>query len=80
MSSETFRFETSRLKRTQTRENVCGRYAVGMINYLARYIPDLSTRTMPLRKLLDQKVLWMWNNEQEKLPVLMFYDPNKPVK
>jgi hypothetical protein len=51
-----------------------------MINYLARYIPDLSTRTMPLRKLLDQKVLWMWNNEQEKLAVLKFYDPNKPVK
>ena len=64
---------------------------LGMINYLARYIPDLSTRTMPLRKLLDQKVLWMWNNEQEKAwkelkelvssePVLKFYDPNKPIK
>ena len=26
---------------------------LGMINYLARYIPDLSIRTMPLRKLLD---------------------------
>jgi hypothetical protein len=43
---------------------------------------------MPLRKLLDQKVLWMWNNEQEKAwkelvssePVLKLYDPNKPVK
>ncbi|CAB4025806.1 retrotransposon-like family member retr-1 [Paramuricea clavata] len=59
---------------------------LGMINYLARYIPDLSTRTMPLRKLLDQKVLWMWNNEQElkelvsSEPVLKFYDPNKPIK
>ncbi|CAB4021418.1 Transposon Ty3-G Gag-Pol poly [Paramuricea clavata] len=64
---------------------------LGMINYLARYIPDLSTRTMPLRKLLDQKVLWMWDNEQEKAwkelkelvssePVLKFYDPNKPIK
>ncbi|CAB4044760.1 Hypothetical predicted protein, partial [Paramuricea clavata] len=39
---------------------------LGIINYLARYIPDLSTRTMPLIKLLDQNVSWMWNNEQEK--------------
>ena len=64
---------------------------LGMINYLARYIPDLSTRTMPLRMLLDQNVLWMWNNEQEKAwkelkelvssePVLKFCDPNKPIK
>ncbi|CAB3980369.1 dynein heavy chain axonemal [Paramuricea clavata] len=64
---------------------------LGMINSLARYIPDLSTRTMPLRKLLDQNVLWMWNNKQEKAwkelkelvssePVLKFYDPNKPIK
>ena len=27
----------------------------GMVNYLARYIPDLSSRTLPLRQLLDQK-------------------------
>ena len=64
---------------------------LGMINYLARYIPDLSTRTMPLRKLLDQNVLWMWSSEQEKTwkelkelvsnePVLKFYDSNKPIK
>jgi hypothetical protein len=64
---------------------------LGMINYLARYIPVLSTRTMLLRKLLDQNVLWMWNNEQENAwkeleelvssePVLKFYDPNKPIK
>ena len=64
---------------------------LGMINYLARSIPDLSTRTMPLRKLVDQNVLWMWGDEQEKAlnelkelvssePVLKFYDPNKPIK
>ena len=62
-----------------------------MFNYLDRYIPDLSTKTIPLRKLLEQNVLWMWNNEQEKAwkelkelvssePVLKFYDPNKPIK
>ena len=39
---------------------------LGMINYRARYIPDSSTRTMPLRKFIDQNVLWMWSNEQEK--------------
>ena len=63
---------------------------LGMINYLARYIPDLSTRTMPLRKLVDQNVLWIWSNEQEKAwnklkelvssePELKFYDPIKPI-
>ena len=65
---------------------------LGMINYLARYVPDLSTRTltMPLRKLVDQNVLWMWSNEQEQAwnelkelvssePVLKFYDPNTPI-
>ena len=39
---------------------------LGMINYLARYIPDLSTRAMSLRKLVDQNMLWMWTNEQDK--------------
>ena len=66
---------------------------LGMINYLARYVPDLSTRTlkMPLRKLVDQNVLWMWSNEQEQAlnelkelvssePVLKFYDPNTPIR
>ena len=65
---------------------------LGMINYLGRYVPDLSTRTltMPLRKLVDQNVLWMWSNEQEQAwnelkelvssePVLKFYDPNTPI-
>ena len=62
-----------------------------MVNYLARYIPDLSSRTLPLRQLLDQKVMWMWSDEHEKAwqnlkklvssePVLKFFDPTKPIK
>ncbi|XP_041485958.1 uncharacterized protein K02A2.6-like [Lytechinus variegatus] len=64
---------------------------LGMINYQAKFIPNLSTRSAPLRILLDKKVEWMWENEQEKAwgelkealmsqPVLHFYDCTKPTK
>ena len=64
---------------------------LGMVNYLARYIPDLSARTWSLRKLLNQKVMWSWSTEQDKAwqdlkqlitseQVLKFYDPTKETK
>lgn len=31
---------------------------LGMVNYLAKFIPDLSTTTAPLRILLDQNIEW----------------------
>ena len=78
-----------KMKRPETKADL--QRFLGMINYLAKYVPDLSTRTLPLRKLLDQKVMWMWSHEQEKAwkdlkelvssePVLKFYDPTKPIK
>ena len=64
---------------------------MGMINYMGKFIPDLSTKSAPLRSLLDQKNQWMWLEAQEKAwqelkvilttaPVLRFYDPKKPIK
>ena len=64
---------------------------LGMITYLAKWIPDLSTLTNPLRQLLIEKNEWQWVPEQEKAwgdlknlisspPVLQFYDPLKPIK
>ena len=64
---------------------------LGMINYLGRFIPDLSTKTAPLRVLLDEKNEFVWSTEQENAwkdlkqiiveePVLQYYDPNKRVK
>ena len=37
-----------------------------MISYLAKWIPDLSTVTDPLRELLIEKNQWQWGPEQEK--------------
>ena len=64
---------------------------LGMINYLGRFIPDLSVKTMPLRAFLDQRNQWNWGHEQDKAwfnlkeivskqPVLKFYDPKKSIK
>jgi hypothetical protein len=64
---------------------------LGMVNYLARFIPDLSSRSAPLRSLLDKNIQWKWEHEQEKSwidlktmissqPVLQYYDVTKPVK
>ena len=62
-----------------------------MINFLGKFIPDLSVKTMPLRALLDQRNQWDWSHEQDKAwlnlkeivskqPALKFYDPKKPIK
>ena len=64
---------------------------LGMINYQGKFIPDLSTKTAPLRSLLDKKNEWTWDHAQEdawnhlkqaltKEPVLHFYDCKKPTK
>ena len=64
---------------------------MGMINYQAKFIPDLSTKTAPLRSLLDKKNVWTWDHAQEEAwnhlkqcltqePVLHFYDCKKTTK
>jgi hypothetical protein len=37
-----------------------------MVNYLARFLPNLSVKTEPLRKLLEQKNRWGWHHEHGK--------------
>ncbi|XP_055585053.1 uncharacterized protein K02A2.6-like [Uranotaenia lowii] len=64
--------------------------ALGMITYLAKFVPNLSAITAPLRALLSKDTAWSWESEQEiafqkikKLmispPVLAFYDVNLPI-
>ena len=64
---------------------------LGMVTYNAKWIPDLSKKTEPLRQLLDKNVEWQWNHEQEKSwqllrailttePVLQYFDPERPIK
>uniref|UniRef100_A0A3P9J671 ribonuclease H n=1 Tax=Oryzias latipes TaxID=8090 RepID=A0A3P9J671_ORYLA len=61
----------------------------GLLQYLSKFIPNLSDISAPLRKL-EGNVEWHWETEQqqsfEKLktlvsqaPVLKYYDVNKPV-
>ena len=64
---------------------------IGMIQYLAKFIPDLSEKAAPLRSLLKKNAAWQWNDEHQrayqllkeecsKQPTLCYYDVSKPVK
>ncbi|KAK3083972.1 hypothetical protein FSP39_006106 [Pinctada imbricata] len=64
---------------------------LGMTNYVSRFIPDYSTITDPLRKLLRDKTPWKWTSEQdnafEKVKrnltsdrVMTFFDPRKQTE
>ena len=63
---------------------------LGMVNYLAKYIHNMSDLTAPLRSLLKKDIAWAWYPEHDKAlaelrkaltstPVLRFYDPNLPT-
>lgn len=63
---------------------------LGMVNYLAKYVPELSTVGQPLYILLKNDLEWVWEPAQltafQKLkallataPVLAFYNANKPT-
>nr|XP_054602637.1 uncharacterized protein K02A2.6-like [Nothobranchius furzeri] len=64
---------------------------LGMVTYLAKFVPQLSTLSAPLRSLLEQKNEWIWSHEQEQCflklkeiltqePVLKFYDPERSTR
>ena len=63
---------------------------LGFLNYVAKFIPDLSSITQPIRELLKKEYLFNWKQEQEtafqlikkrmtSAPALAFYNVNKPV-
>ena len=58
---------------------------MGMINYVGKFIPNLSTINKPLRELLENKVEWHWTEKHEECfnnlkilltnaPVLKYFD------
>ncbi|KAL5264194.1 hypothetical protein ACHWQZ_G005321 [Mnemiopsis leidyi] len=64
---------------------------LGMINFLAKFIPNMSTITQPLRILLVKETEFVWTSQQDKAleeikrvltssPVLAFYNPKKEVQ
>ncbi len=62
----------------------------GMVQYLTKFIPNLSEISAPLRKLLENDTEWHWEEPQQRsfeqvkqlvtnAPTLKFYFVNKPV-
>ncbi len=65
--------------------------ALGLVNYLGKFVPNLSAKTKVLRSLLENNTTWQWMPEHAKEwewlknslirePVLKFYDQDKPLK
>lgn len=63
---------------------------LGMVTYIAAYIPNLSEHTAPLRQLLHKDIAFQWNPEQQSAfdnlkelicsaNALSYFDPKKPV-
>ena len=63
---------------------------LGMVNYLAKFLPLLSDMTEPLQRLKDKEVDWCWLAQPQKAfttvkeylakaPVLKYYDVNEEV-
>ena len=66
------------------------RRALGMINYLSKFLPNLSSCSDILRQLSRKNVEWHWDDQHAKawnelmtmisqVPVLAFFDPEKEV-
>ena len=63
---------------------------LGMVNYVSKFIPNMSDLTSPLRQLLHQDVEWHWEEQYEAgfkkvkealalSPVLGYYDAKKEL-
>ena len=62
---------------------------LGMVQYYARFLPDLSTHLNPLHRLLAKDQKWSWGPKEEKSfqkvkiltenYVLIYFDPDLPV-
>ena len=63
---------------------------IGTINYLAKFIPNMSTITHPIREIMKSDVSFHWEGPQQNAfdtirkifsehPVLVCYDVSQPV-
>lgn len=63
---------------------------LGMVNYLSKYIPNLSDIAAPLRKLTRKETAWCWFQQHQETferlksclsgpPVLAYYSVKDPV-
>ena len=76
----------SKLKTPDSREKV--ETLLGLVNYMAKFAPNLAEVTAPIRSLLKKEVEFLWDAPQEialskvkdiitQSPVLGYYDPKK---
>ncbi len=63
---------------------------LGMVNYVSKFLPNLTSELHPLHNLLRKDVSWNWSKTQQasfdvikhnltKTPVLAFYDPDRDL-
>lgn len=63
---------------------------LGFIQYLAKFLPNMSEVSAPLRELLHKDIEWHWDSAQENsfqalkkmcinAPVLAYFDKDKPI-
>ncbi|XP_014665126.1 PREDICTED: uncharacterized protein K02A2.6-like, partial [Priapulus caudatus] len=63
---------------------------LGLVNYMAKFLPNLTEVVQPLRNLMKKDVPWTWSATQDQAflrvkemvsntPVLAFYDPTKDL-
>ena len=63
---------------------------LGLVNYYAKFLPDLATKLAPLYKLLKQDAKWKWLDQQEQSfqevkqllstpNILVHFDDRKPI-
>ena len=73
-----------------TNINELRRY-LGVINYLAKFLPHMTDVIYPLRNLTKDDIKWTWTESQQQAfetvrsmltnaPVLAFYDPKKELR
>ena len=66
------------------------RRLLGMVNFLCKYLPNLSSTLRPITELLEKNRAWTWGSPQSKAfeqvknlltnsPTLAFYDPKRPT-
>ena len=67
------------------------RRGLGMVNYLAKFVPNMSVKSTNLRKLLLNDVEWQWTESHAKEwdqlkntlmcePILVYFDPRREIK
>lgn len=63
---------------------------LGMVTYISKFLPNISTVNCPLRELIKKGSIWKWEEKHSKAierikeilikkPVLQYYDPNKAI-